>query len=332
MSVAYMLSTYRSPWFPKKMNTTQNFLSIAAVERETGLAKDTLRVWERRYNFPAPHRDDFGERAYPQDQVEKLRLVKRLMDRGYRPGKVVPLDMDVLRAMAGQQPEIPPSSSELHAERADLDHFIDLCKAHRADDLRRELSQSLLRLGMYHFVTDVIAPLTTMIGVQWSNGEVAVFEEHIYTECVQSILRNALGSIPSATLASRPRILLTTIPEEPHGLGLLMSEAIFALEGAPCTSLGVQTPIAEIVRAAKAQAADVVALSFSASVRAATALEALADLRAGLPPSTEIWAGGRCAVLYRKPPSTVKVLELHELGEALLDWRLRSQSRTAVSE
>ncbi len=40
-------------------------LSIAAVERDTGLSKDTLRVWERRYGFPTPGRDTLGERAYP---------------------------------------------------------------------------------------------------------------------------------------------------------------------------------------------------------------------------------------------------------------------------
>ena len=48
-------------------------LSIAAVERDTGLSKDTLRVWERRYGFPTPGRDTLGERAYPLEQVEKLR-------------------------------------------------------------------------------------------------------------------------------------------------------------------------------------------------------------------------------------------------------------------
>ena len=37
--------------------------SIAEVERETGLGKDTLRVWERRYGFPVPQRDRLGERA-----------------------------------------------------------------------------------------------------------------------------------------------------------------------------------------------------------------------------------------------------------------------------
>ncbi|TXG94449.1 MAG: MerR family transcriptional regulator, partial [Rhodocyclaceae bacterium] len=69
------------------MNSTQ--FSIAAVERDTGLAKDTLRVWERRYGFPTPARDANGERLYPSAQVERLRLIKRLMDQGFRPGKLV---------------------------------------------------------------------------------------------------------------------------------------------------------------------------------------------------------------------------------------------------
>ena len=64
-------------------------LSIAAVERDTGLSKDTLRVWERRYGFPLPHRDALGERSYPFDQVERLRTIKRLLDAGHRPGRVV---------------------------------------------------------------------------------------------------------------------------------------------------------------------------------------------------------------------------------------------------
>ena len=55
-------------------------LSIAAVERETGLAKDTLRVWEKRYGFPAPLRDAAGDRLYPSAQVVQLKLIRRLSD------------------------------------------------------------------------------------------------------------------------------------------------------------------------------------------------------------------------------------------------------------
>ena len=64
-------------------------MTISTVERDTGLGKDTLRVWERRYGFPQPERDHNGERVYPAEQVERLRLMKRLIDHGHRPGRLL---------------------------------------------------------------------------------------------------------------------------------------------------------------------------------------------------------------------------------------------------
>jgi hypothetical protein len=65
--------------------------SISQVERETGLSKDTLRVWERRYGFPSPARNRNDERMYSDDQVQRLRVIRRLLDSGLRPGKIVGL-------------------------------------------------------------------------------------------------------------------------------------------------------------------------------------------------------------------------------------------------
>ena len=84
---------------------TEQTWSIAEVERETGLGKDALRVWERRYGFPVPLRDAQGERAYPQDQVQRLRLLKRLLDCGHRPGKVVALPLVQLQALLQAEPD-----------------------------------------------------------------------------------------------------------------------------------------------------------------------------------------------------------------------------------
>ena len=52
-------------------------LPISVVERETGIPKDLLRMWERRYGFPLPGRDAQGDRVYPRDQVDKLRTVRQ---------------------------------------------------------------------------------------------------------------------------------------------------------------------------------------------------------------------------------------------------------------
>src|SRR5512144_2369245 len=73
---------------------------ISSAERETGLSKDVLRMWERRYGFPKPGRDDNGERQYTVAEVAKLRAIKRLMDVGTRPGKIIHKLQDELDGMA----------------------------------------------------------------------------------------------------------------------------------------------------------------------------------------------------------------------------------------
>ncbi len=80
------------------MNTLH--FNIAAVERETGLSKDVLRMWERRYGFPLPERDGNGERLYPAAQLDRLRLIKRLMDQGHRPGKLIAASNEELAQLA----------------------------------------------------------------------------------------------------------------------------------------------------------------------------------------------------------------------------------------
>jgi DNA-binding transcriptional MerR regulator/methylmalonyl-CoA mutase cobalamin-binding subunit len=312
--------------------------SIAAVERDTGLGKDTLRVWERRYGFPLPQRDLHGERVYSAEQVDKLRVLKRLLDIGHRPGKIVHLDVDALRRLAEGSPAPAAASGPALAAvlgpapvavaepdmagAQELRPFLQLVKAHQAEELRRLMGQELLRHGLARFVTDVIAPLNTLVGDAWMRGYFEVFEEHIYTEAVQSVLRNAINTIPQPQRGA-PRVVLTTFPSEQHGLGLLMAEAIFALEGCSCLSLGTQTPLPDIVRAALARAADVVALSFSASQNGNQVFDGLEELRALLPPAVQIWAGGSCPALQRRsPPAGVQVLgRLGELSRTIEQWR-----------
>ena len=207
-------------------------LTIASVERDTGLSKDTLRVWERRYGFPAPERDALGERLYPPDQVDKLRTLKRLLDLGHRPGRIVGLPIEDLRQLARSSAGAAPRAPQAPREQDDLDALLNLLTSHRIDDLRSQLSQLLLRKGLARFIAEVVAPLNEMVGEAWTRGAVQIFEEHLYTESVQALLRQAIGSIQRAD--RRPRVLLTTFPQEPHGLGILMAEATFALEACHC--------------------------------------------------------------------------------------------------
>jgi len=295
-------------------------LSIAAVERDTGLSKDTLRVWERRYGFPQPGRDGFGERVYGRDQVDKLRVLRRLMDFGHRPGRIVHLPLEELQRLSREHPGLDDPALEGAVPREELARLIALVRAHQVEALRTGLSQAVLRAGLERFVIDVCAPLNRMIGEAWARGELEIFEEHLYTESMQVVLRNAISSIPQP--ARRPHVLLTTFPGEGHGLGLLMAEAVLALDGCRCVSLGTETPVWDIALAASAQRADIVALSFSAALGAGQVVEGLVELRAKLAPGIEIWAGGGSPTLRRRPPPQVTVIpDLPAIHDQLGRWR-----------
>ncbi|MEN9630568.1 MAG: hypothetical protein RJA10_3796 [Pseudomonadota bacterium] len=294
-------------------------LSIAAVERDTGLSKDTLRVWERRYGFPLPLRDAIGERAYALDQVDRLRLVKRLLDAGHRPGRVVALPLADLQQLAESTVDHPQRAAEAALGASDLRHLVDLIRVHDVHAFRQSLSLLQARLGVRGFVADVVAPLTQAVGDAWMRGQLQVFEEHLYTELMQAALRHALASVPPpANPATAPRVLLTTFPGELHGLGLLMAECMFALEGCACISLGVQTPLGDILKAADALDVHIVAIGFSGCLNLKQMQDGLVELRAGLPDSVRLWAGGTTPGLQKRPMTGVEVVtSLSQIQTAL---------------
>jgi MerR family transcriptional regulator, light-induced transcriptional regulator len=268
------------------MNTPS--FNIAAVERDTGLSKDVLRMWERRYGFPVPDRDSNGERCYPAEQVERLRLIKRLMDQGHRPGKLISIPTEELTTLAPRRSA--PRESFTPVEAGELGDLLALIKQHDAGAYQQAMQQRLARQGLQRFVQDTIAPLTRRVGEYWEDGSFEVFEEHLFTELTKRLLRQAIAALPD--VRHGPRILLTSVPEEQHVLGLLMVEALFALEGAECIPLGTQMPLLEIARAASAHRADIVALSFSVAFPQRQISGLLSQLRQLLPGEVGLWVGG----------------------------------------
>ncbi len=298
--------------------TTLPSMNISAVERDTGLGKDTLRVWERRYGFPQPTRDDNGERVYPAEQVDRLRQMKRLIDQGHRPGRLVAASDEEFEqlcsvATSGGRNEAAAGEASLIAR------MIALVKTNDVPGLRQALNQAMMRMGLQRFVIDVVAPLNDAVGEAWMTGEFQVFEEHVYTEQIKSLLRKAIGNLPTG--GGGPRVLLTTPPDEQHVLGLLMVEALLGLDGATCISLGTQTPLVDIERATAAHAADIVAVSLSAAFSGRQVRPLLSQLRAMLPATVELWVGGAGAQRMPAQSGIVPLPTLQAALDALGSWR-----------
>src|SRR5436190_15215252 len=291
-------------------------LNISAVEREAGLSKDVLRMWERRYGCPKPVRDDNGERRYSVAEVAKLRAIKRLMDVGLRPGKIIRHSLEELNALAEGKAVARRETVSPGAES----EILELLSSHDAQALQNTLANLLMRQGLQRFVLETATSLNHAVGEAWMRGDLAVFEEHLYTEQLQVALRTGINAFPRQT--GMPKVLLTTFPGEQHGLGLLMVEALLVPEGAQCISLGPQTPIEDIRRAALAHDVQVVALSFSGAFPVRQAGDGLAALRRQLPATVAIWAGGEMTRRIRKTlPGVLLVADIGGTVGALKAWR-----------
>jgi len=290
--------------------------NISAVERETGLSKDVLRMWERRYGFPKPARDENGERLYAPAETAKLRSIKRLMDVGVRPGKIIALTQDELDALSDARAPVRQEAAVPSLER----DVVAMLKTHDIAKLQHAFTQWLMRQGLQRFVLETVAPLNRAVGDAWMRGEIYVFEEHLFTESLKGALRLAINAFPRQV--GSPRVLLTTLPNEQHGIGLLMVEALLVPEGAQCISLGPQTPLEDIRRATLAHKVNIVALSFSPAFPLRQAADSLASLRRHLPPQVALWAGGEMTRRIRKTlPGVVLFPDLSAAVNALRSWR-----------
>jgi methanogenic corrinoid protein MtbC1 len=249
--------------------------------------------------------------------VERLRLIKRLLDQGHRPSKLIAASADELNELIRGNAEC--------TEEAHCQELLRLVRVAHADQLRLQLSQALLQQGLVRFVCDTLTPLNRLVGEAWLRGDLQVFDEHLYSELVENILRAAIGL--HAVRAGVPRILMTTVPEEEHSLGLLMAEAMMTAEGALCISLGTRTPLTDIDLAAREGRFDVVALSFSARCSTRITHESLSTLRAQMPKHIELWAGGAgVRVPDRLDEGIHAITSIAGAQDAVRQWRQRHRS------
>ena len=182
------------------------------------------------------------------------------------------------------------------------------------------LNHQLIRMGLEAFVLDLMQHANSFVGDAWMRGLIEIYEEHLYTEQVQNIVRNAMSNLRPST--QKPRIMLTTAPEEVHTLGIMMVEALLRLDEVDAISFGAQMPIRDIHNAVTRHQVDVVLLSFSASYPSNRAIEFLEELRFRLPLSVAIWTGGGGLRSSRREIEDVQVISsLESVRTSVLQWR-----------
>lgn len=280
--------------------------SIRIVASRTGIAAETLRIWERRYGFPKPQRRPGGGRVYAESDIARLRLIARGREAGYRPGDLVPLSEAELSSLveADERNVGGASDRQKPGGSTTLPDLGDLMTAVARDDvatLRRALRALAAFLGPRRFVTEVADPLSAKLGESWACGAIGVRHEHLASHVLSTQLRVCLALLEEAEdaapagLRRRPAIVLATLPGEAHVLGLEMVAVYLAARGSMPRILGADTPVEEIAAAAEAMAVPYVGISV-ATVRDVAPtrrlVEELGSALARLAKPPELWLGG----------------------------------------
>lgn len=119
-------------------------------------------------------------------------------------------------------------------------------------------------VGIDALYTNVLTPFLVSVGQDWQRGKRSIWEEHIASATVRTIVESLFLDVAEKAAAS-PRngrvILLACPPGEQHDLGLRMLTDRLALAGWSAHFLGADAPVDEIIAAAQTLRADVVALS-----------------------------------------------------------------------
>ncbi len=284
---------------------TAPLYSIQLVSRATGLTADTLRMWERRYGYPAPERDDRGNRVYSDADIERLLQVKRALQAGARPHDVVGRPLEELGRMLER---VAVAQTQAPEERGALTPLLDALARSDASALRVELRKAAYALGPRRFVTEVAAPFTTAIGTEWAASRLDVNAEHLASSMLSAQLEVLLASFEDP---GAPIVLMATLPGERHTLGLLMAAVFVATEGVSVRYLGADLPAEQMLRAADRTQAAVVAVSLSAAADLQAARRDLRWILDTMPRHRELWVGGAAS----------RNLDLrHPRFRALPDW------------
>lgn len=275
--------------------------SIGAASKLTGISADTLRAWERRYAAVTPQRGG-RRRGYNQEELERLILLRRAVERGHTISSVANLPVQTLRnlleADRGEPADVAALIRPLLASLEDFDYAA----------LNEQLRRMAALLPPEDLVHQVVLPLMREVGERWHRGQLSVAQEHMMTGLTQHLLGTLLGAYWPAPTA--PRILYTTPEGELHSLGILAAAILAAGAGLSPIYLGPSLPAKEIVRAARRSRARAVVLQLTDPAIPAAAL--LRQTRQGLPRSVEIWLGGEVDL---QEPGVLRIRDFTELKE-----------------
>lgn len=265
---------------------------IRAASQLTGLSADCIRAWERRYRAIQPNRNR-GGRLYSEEEIQRLRLLKRAVDSGHSIGQIAGLsdiELEDLPVARGREDrEADPVALE-HAHPM-LENLVEMVRRYDGVSLDRAFGQLSTLLTPRDFVYQVAMPLMRKAGQDWERRRMDVSQEHL----LSSALRNMLGAIIRLNARHHPpaNLVFSTPPHELHELGILCAAMLALSGGLGVIFLGANLPAGDLVKVTRKTKARAVVLGMLAPVgKERDKAKFLEEVARGCSPPADILVGG----------------------------------------
>ncbi len=168
------------------MISKSHTFNLKVVLKETGLAADTLRAWERRYGLPAPERTAGGHRLYSQHDIETIKWLIRRQAEGLSISRAVDLWNEKLASgsdpLADPDQQISTTLTPYPLADTNLDSlrekWIQACTDFNESAAEQVLNQAFSMFPMEVVCMEVLQKGMSEIGTLWYENKASVQQEH----------------------------------------------------------------------------------------------------------------------------------------------------------
>ena len=216
---------------------------IHRVAKLTGLSRDVIRVWERRYGLVKPSRSANRYRIYSDEEVALLRYVKNEMDKGQSIGDLIAVGREKLlasatRVAAAEAVASPPYERVLH-------ELVSTLEPLNRNSFERRLNGAVAVIPFEEALYGILLPLQTRVGQLWHDGQLGVAVEHYVTNQVRQKIFSAINHLP--VHEQGPKVVVACPPEEFHEVGAQAVAYICASRGCRLYYLGTSMPTEDLL-------------------------------------------------------------------------------------
>jgi DNA-binding transcriptional MerR regulator len=261
------------------ISTTPAF-NLKVVLKETGLAADTLRAWERRYGLPMPQRSAGGHRLYSQRDIETIKWLMKRQEEGLSISRAVDLWNEQISSgvdpLAGSVPSgsayVSGVTTPFQSPDATLASlraaWIEACMNFSESTSEQVLNQAFSMFPVESICIEVLQKGMTEIGEMWYQNRASVQQEHFASALAVRKLDALLSASPAPT---RDQTVLVGCPaEEWHTFTPLLLSLLLRRRGLNVLYLGANVPVSQLSETVKNSRVNLVVLIAQLLTSAAT--------------------------------------------------------------